>query len=128
MKGGKAPTAKQSRWHDWLAEQGCACCGAPANIHHCVGSTAKQNKVWIGQWFTIPLCDTHHKVPIGIHGDARSLALDWGFGDMGRKELEKVIFFRHVAHYRRVKGEYPMDPDVIAAVESLPPVDVVYAE
>lgn len=117
MKGGKGPTAGQKRWHTWLAEQGCACCGAAANIHHCVGSTGKHNKVHIGQDFVIPLCYDHHQGPGGIHSDARQLALDWGYGSMSRKQLEKTIFNRLVAVYRRQRGEYPCPPDVLAAIE-----------
>ncbi len=126
--GGKAPTAEEKRWHDWVASQGCACCFGPAQIHHCVGSTARQSKVHIGQWFVIPLCDLHHKVPHGIHGDPRGLAADWGYGSMGRKELEKVIFFRLVAKYRRERDDYPLPADALRAIEMVPPVDVIYFE
>lgn len=87
MKRGKAPTAEQERFHDWVAEQGCWITGSPANIHHCVGSTAKFNKIHIGQWWVIPLCYDAHQGPHGIHGDREIFN-----PDMPRKELEKEIF------------------------------------
>lgn len=89
MQGGKRPTKAQQDWQNWQRQQGCANCGAPnPSIHHAVGSTAKHNKVHIGQDFTIPLCDTPcHKVPFGIHGDMSALNTD-----LGRKDYEKLIF------------------------------------
>lgn len=119
MQGGKAPTAAQRRWHDWLREQGCACCGAPAEIHHCVGSTAKHNKIWIGQDFCIPLCPRHHRHEASIDKNTALFVAEY-YGeprDIGRRGMEKRIFAGLVAHYRRAKGELPCSADVLAAIE-----------
>ena len=115
MKGGKAPTASQKRWHTWLAEQGCYLQLGPACIHHCVGSTGKHNKVAIGQWFCIPLSYEAHQGAGGIHGDLS--AFDGHKLGERRKEIEKTIFNRLVAVYRRQHGKYPCPPDVLAAIE-----------
>lgn len=113
MKRAKAPTAKQKRWHEWLAQQGCYLGIGIANLHHCVGSTAVHNKVWIGQDFVIPLSYEAHQGPHGIHGD---LSLFVGLGET-RKEIEKSIFARLVAHYRRQHNELPCPADVLAAIQ-----------
>jgi hypothetical protein len=115
MKGGKAPTASQKRWHTWLAEQGCYLQLGPACIHHCVGSTGRHNKIHIGQWFVIPLSYEAHQGTGGIHGDLS--AFDGHNLGERRKEIEKTIFNRLVAVYRRQHGEYPCPPDVLAAIE-----------
>jgi len=88
MRGGKAPTAEQKRFHNQVAEQGCWVTRGPANIHHCVGSTAKHNKISIGQWWVIPLSYEAHQGPHGIHGDL-AIFNQPGFS---RKEIEKEIF------------------------------------
>ncbi len=116
MKGGKAPTAEQKRWHQWLAETGCYIGLGPACIHHCVGSTGRHNKVHIGQWFVIPLSYEAHQGPGGIHGDL-SLFKGQGLGET-RKEIEKAIFGRLVAHYRRQHGWLPVPADALAAIEN----------
>lgn len=92
MKGGKAPTAEQKRFHDWVAEQGCAMTGGPASIHHCVGSTAKHGKIPIGQWWVIPLSYEYHQGPHGIHGDLTIFDDPSDDPRLSRKEIEKEIF------------------------------------
>lgn len=119
MQGGKAPTARQKRWQDWLRDQGCACCGMPAEIHHCVGSTGKHNKVWIGQDFCLPLCPRHHRHEASIDKNTAQFVLEY-FGeprDIGRRLMEKQIFAGLVAHYRRSRGELPCSAEVLAAIE-----------
>ena len=61
-----------------VAEMGCALCehiglpGIPAQVHH----LRAENNVGMGQrastFLTIPLCETHHTGPRGIHGDRSS--------------------------------------------------------
>jgi hypothetical protein len=111
----KKPTAAQQKWWDWLIQQGCYLgLGEPA-IHHCVGSTAKHDKIHMGQDFVIPLSYLAHQGPHGIHMD-RSLFAGHGLGE-SRKEIEKAIFSRLVAHYaRQHHGELPMPADVYAAI------------
>lgn len=115
MNSSKAPTAAQKRWHTWLASQGCYIGLGPACIHHCAGSTAKHNKVEIGQWWVVPLSYEAHQGTQGIHGDL-SIFAGQGLGKT-RKEIEKAIFGRLVAHYRRQHGEYPCPGDVLQAIE-----------
>ena len=115
MKRAKAPTAEQKRWHDWLARQGCYLGIGQANLHHCVGSTAKHRKIDIGQWWVIPLSWEAHQGPHGIHTDCKIFS-GHGLGET-RKEIEKTIFSRLVAHYRHQhQGELPMPADVYAAI------------
>lgn len=115
MKRGVAPTAKQKKWHDWLASFDCYICQQKAEVHHCVGSTGKHQKVHIGQDFCVPLCGHCHRGPQGIHGDLS--AFDGHKLGERRKEIEKTIFNHLVAVYRRQHGEYPCPPDVLAAIE-----------
>lgn len=115
MKRGKAPTAAQQRWHRWLADQGCSIGYGSACIHHCAGAAAIHNKVHIGQWWVIPLSWEAHQGPGGIHGDL-SLFRGHGLGEC-RKDIEKTIFRRLVAVYRRQRGEFPCPAEVLAAVE-----------
>lgn len=115
MQGGKSPTAAEQRWQNWLREQGCYLGMGPACIHHCVGSTARHNKIHIGQAWCIPLSYEAHQGPRGIHGN-RVVFAGHGLGET-RKEIEKTIFRRLVAAYRHQHGELPLPADVIAAVE-----------
>ena len=53
------PTADQKRFQSWIREtfKECQNCGAPAeHLHHILGSSAKHNKQWIGQWAVVMLC------------------------------------------------------------------------
>ena len=67
----RRPNSRQSRganaaekaFHGWLKERTCCTCGNElVNCHHCVGSSYKHNKVLIGHWFCIPLCEECHKL------------------------------------------------------------------
>lgn len=115
MKRGCAPTADQKRWHSWVAAQGCYLGLGNAELHHPVGSCGIHNKVRIGQWWVAPLHAEAHRGRGGIHGDL-SLFAGHGLGET-RKEIEKTIFRRLVAHYHARHGELPMPADVIAAIE-----------
>lgn len=93
MKRGKAPTARQKRWHDAVAQLPCVSCGAtPVHIHHCVGSTTKHNKVHIGQDWVIPLCYDCHQGPGGVHGDMSAINTQPDIPPFSRKEFEKAAF------------------------------------
>ncbi len=111
MKGGKAPTVHQKHWWDWLVQQGCYLGLGEACIHHCVGSTARHNKVEIGNWWVIPLSYEAHQGPGGIHGD-----LSLFEGDR-RKDIEKEIFAFYVERYRRQFEWLPVPADVLMAIE-----------
>lgn len=80
-------------------------CGMPANLHHCVGSSAKHRKTWIGQDFVIPLCYEHHQGKGGIHGDLSSITgFNSLFSHMTRKQIEKTLF-------KRQDFDHPDAPD-----------------
>lgn len=116
MKRGKPPTAEQKRWHDWLAEQGdYMALDSVVELHHPVGSTGKHNKVEIGQWWVIPLGYTSHRSPTGLHGDC-SVFHGYRLGET-RKEIEKAIFSRLVAHYHHQHKCLPCPADVIKAIQ-----------
>jgi hypothetical protein len=105
------PTAKQQRWQDWQRSRGCHACGQWASIHHCVGRTAKHQKVHIGQWFTIPLCYDCHQAPGGIHHGGQRLEQ---CGYAGRRiDVEKQIFAETVEAARH------------SGVRDVPPDDIV---
>lgn len=98
MQGGKQPTAAQKRWQEWQREQGCHYCKQHTSIHHCVGSTAKHNKVWIGQWWTLPLCYDHHQDPVtGIHAHPN------------RKVIEKQLFMYYWNEWMNQGNDFPQE-------------------
>ena len=112
MQGGRRPTKAQQAWQDWQRSQGCCNCGAPnPAIHHAVGSTAKHNKVHIGQWWTLPLCYECHQGDGGIHKSCERLTLQ-----LSRKEIEKDLFFISVNSYGLEFDDYPMPMGVIDAI------------
>lgn len=94
MQGGKQPTAAQKRWQSAIAQTGCYVTGGEACIHHCVGSTARHNKVDIGHWFVIPLSYEAHQGKHGIHGDRKLFNPKLG---ERRLEIEKSIFFEVIS-------------------------------
>ena len=111
MQGGKSATVKQQAWQNWQRARGCCNCGQTASIHHCVGTTAKHDKVHIGQWFTIALCYDCHQGDHGIHHDMAD------FNDvMSRREIEKHFFKLDVDEYRHQFGESPMPLEVYDAI------------
>ena len=111
MQGGKKPTKAQQDWQDWQREQGCTSCGTsnPA-IHHCVGSTAKHNKVSVGQWFTIPLCYECHQGEQGIHLGMGIFPFD------DRKHNEKLLFKKSNNDYFAQYSIWPIPLDVYHAI------------
>ena len=110
MQSSKKPTKAQQAWHSWQRDQGCAnCFAANPSIHHCVGSTAKHNKVHIGQWFTIPLCYDCHQNNQGIHHGMGRFIPELG---QSRKEIEKTLFANTVFdayHYFNGASIIPID-------------------
>jgi hypothetical protein len=56
----RGPNAEEQRFQAFCKESDCSVCGnpGPSIVHHCEGSTFKHNKVLVGHWFTIPLCET----------------------------------------------------------------------
>ena len=111
MQGGKAPNAKQVRWHSWLRDRGCCNCGQSAALHHAIGSSGKHNKVHIGQDFVLPLCFDCHQGDDGIHHSMNAFDTD-----ESRKEIEKRLFVELVEIYINENNYPPCSDGVIAAI------------
>lgn len=90
MRSGHVVPAKARRWMAWVASRGCLNCGRPANVHHCAGSTARHNRVAIGDWWLLPLCRECHQGGDGIHHSR----LRFFGSDVPRKTTEKMMFAR----------------------------------
>lgn len=58
----RGANAKESRYHKWVADQDCSCCGncGPSIPHHVAGSSYKKDKRLIGHLFVIPVCHNCH--------------------------------------------------------------------
>lgn len=112
-----APTARQRRWHAWLAEQECCNCGSlPVCLHHCAGASAKNEGVWIGQDWVLPLCYECHQGAHGIHADRLR------FAGEPRKEAEKHLFAGLVE-----RSLLSIDYGIDITIYDVPPTDVVEA-
>jgi len=60
-KNTRGPNADEKRFQGWLKEQNCCVSNEyGVQVHHCLGSTAKQDKVLIGHYFCIPLTPEIH--------------------------------------------------------------------
>ena len=57
-KNTRSANRAEKSFHSWLKIQPCVTCNnsAPSIVHHCEGATFKHNKVLVGHWFCIPLC------------------------------------------------------------------------
>ena len=58
-KNTRGPNIHERRFQAWCKEQPCIVTGhpGPSIVHHCEGATFKHNKVLVGHWFCIPLCE-----------------------------------------------------------------------
>ena len=105
-------TARQKRWHAWLADQPCCNCYMhEVSIHHCAGASAKHDGVWIGQDWVLPLCYDCHQGHQGIHGDRQR------FGGEPSKEAEKRLFLELVEDAVLFGLPDVPPPDVLDAIE-----------
>jgi hypothetical protein len=114
-------TAEQKKWHGQVAELGCITSGSTqAQIHHCVGATAKHNKIHIGEWFVLPLNPFNHSyIDQGRFGldmlkteAGERYNADDRVKDMSLHEFEKFLFGRVL----RMIPERPFGDDVIQAI------------
>lgn len=104
MQGGKRPNKDQQDFQNWMRSLGCRVCGDPPEIHHCAGSTARHNKIEIGQWWAIPLCSYHHRGPDGVHSMGK-----------GRKDFEKFHWSELALGYD-MGGHGDIPGDVVQAI------------
>ena len=101
------PTAAQTRWRESVRELGSVISGGPAVIHHCVGRTAKHDKVHIGHCWILPLTDSEHKALHSGHLDWLLCETEWE--GMSRKFFEKHAFKFSVVDRLDVPDEYTFD-------------------
>ena len=61
-KNTRGPNSDEKKFQGWLKERNCCVSGDyGVEVHHCVGSTGKHNKVLIGHWFCLPLSTEIHR-------------------------------------------------------------------
>ena len=102
MRSKTRPTAKQKRFWDWVARQPCIICARePVEVHHVLGSTAKENGVAIGQWCVLPVCHKCHTDEIPVTD----------------KQTQVLLFVRTLLReYWRKFREVPLTADELMAV------------
>ena len=63
-KNTRGPNADETRFQAWLKERPCIAeeVPGPSIVHHCEGATFKHNKILVGHWFCIPLCEEADRV------------------------------------------------------------------
>lgn len=55
----RAASADEKRFMAWVKDQPCCECGdTPVIVEHCKGSTYRHNRVLIGMWYLLPLCQS----------------------------------------------------------------------
>lgn len=56
----RGPNADEKRFAAKVKECDCIVCGnpGPSIVHHAMGATFKHNKVLVGHWFLLPLCQS----------------------------------------------------------------------
>lgn len=110
---GNEPSAEQKAWMSQLAEYGCVVTRADnPQIHHCLGATAKHNKVAIGHWYLLPLAHQLHDIssnrPDNITLHKREF--EWRHG------TEKELFSRLIKTFRDNGNPIPPE-EVIEAIK-----------
>lgn len=78
-KNTRGPNAEEKRFHQWIKEwQFCIACNEPAPtiLHHCEGACFRHNKVLVGHWFVIGLCQQCDDVI--THGSRKRFRLQFG--------------------------------------------------
>lgn len=68
-KNTRAANAEEKRFMLWVKEQPCCECGnSPVIVDHMYSSTFRHNKVLIGHWALLPLCESCDSVKtLGSH-------------------------------------------------------------
>ena len=69
--------ADEKRFMGWVKEQPCIQCGSSQVIvEHCYGSTFKNNRVLVGMWALLPLCQICDSVK--TQGSHRAYLAEFG--------------------------------------------------
>ena len=102
MRSNRNRKAAESRWMDFVAEQGCQfSLMNTEQIHHCAGGTARSNKVDIGEFYILPLTTHWHN---WLHNEA----------GQARRQIEKALFFEMV--YRMEGSSHLITDEVLEAI------------
>lgn len=77
-KNTRGPNAEEKRFMAWVKDQSCIVTGheGPSIVHHCEGATFKNNKVLVGHWFILPLCQEVDDIV--THGSRRAFRERFG--------------------------------------------------
>ncbi len=99
----RSENAEEKAFRKWVAEQPCIECGDyPVIVDHCYGSSFKHNKVLIGMWALLPLCEQCDRVKtFGSHNTYREV-----FGRTQSQAWESLID----------KNNYTVPDDVYLAI------------
>jgi hypothetical protein len=115
------PTASQARFHDALRQLGCVITGAKhgTQLHHVVGSSARYDKIWIGQWWVLILrADLHDsKLEASYNVTDYKTEFEERFGN------QKSVFMRQ---FHRLIGAIALG-DIKFDYKDLPPNSVIEA-
>lgn len=75
-KNTRGPNQAEKDFQGWLKQQPCCITGANGvQVHHCVGSTGRHNKVLIGHWFCLPLSPSMHEK---YHSGTKAWRINYG--------------------------------------------------
>lgn len=121
---GNAPNAEQKRWREMVRRVGCICTGGEAQeptepvdieIHHCLGATARVNRVDVGHWYILPLHWRLHNIasdfPDNITRD--KIRFTQAFGS------EKSLFMKMIYSFLMTGIELPFDIAVLNAIATI---------
>ena len=110
-KQSPAPSAAAYRHMTWVKHlENCSACGCEARltVHHCEGSAFKHNKVYIGPWFILGLCQGCDDIV--THGSRRIFREIHGpQSELWHKQLQKyplrhecpMDVFSAIANYKK---------------------------
>lgn len=106
------PNSAQKEFHRELRELGCCLTGMNyPELHHVVGASGKENKVWIGQWFVLMLCSHLHRLgPENV--------TDWPKRFTDLYGTQRALFKKQCKRYEEHYGKpVPIPEEVLNAIE-----------
>lgn len=104
----RAENADEKRFKIWVAEQPCIECGDyPVIVDHMYGSCFKHNKVLIGMWALLPLCEQCDRVK--TFGSANEYLKVFG-------RTQAQAWYELVSGSNNKAIQFSMPPEVYAAI------------
>lgn len=92
-----------------MARNRCVITNQPCQLHHVVGASYKSNKVWVGQWYVIPLSPE-------LHMDG-NVNVTTNKADFYKKVgSEKKLFWWSLADYVSTYKEMPVPVNVLVEI------------